>query len=179
MNDIEQILYTLPRISTPLNQNEGRGIPNPQVLDAENSQLKNEFSTSFHNLEPSMGQALLKEVPKLKEWAHFSGEEKYDHREFIRGIEMITEDFELPDKLVQNDSTPCLPDQPTDGISNYDMHMDTKVGLGEKSKLSTNRPMILVGLKWKQPLNLPVRCVYETADNISINQQYYDCSYEI
>ncbi|MBW0546218.1 hypothetical protein O181_085933 [Austropuccinia psidii MF-1] len=93
-------MNTLLRISTPLNKNEGRGIRNPQILDAENSQLKNEFSTSFHNLELSMGQALSKEVPKLKEWAHFSGEEEYDHREFIRGIDMITEDFELPDTLL-------------------------------------------------------------------------------
>ncbi|MBW0567848.1 hypothetical protein O181_107563 [Austropuccinia psidii MF-1] len=74
MNDIEQILNTLLRMSTPLNQNEGTRIPNPQVLDSHNSQLKNEFSTSFHKLEPSMGQVLLKEVPKLKEWPHFSGE---------------------------------------------------------------------------------------------------------
>ena len=66
INDIEQILNTLTRMSTPLNQNEGTRIPNPQVLDPDNSQLKNELSTSFHNLEPSMGQALLKEVPKLK-----------------------------------------------------------------------------------------------------------------
>ncbi|MBW0515101.1 hypothetical protein O181_054816 [Austropuccinia psidii MF-1] len=86
MNDIEQILNTLPRMSTPLNQNEGTGIPNPQVLDAANSQLKNEFSTSFHNLEPSIFQALLKEVPKPKEWPHFSGEGEYEHMEFIRGI---------------------------------------------------------------------------------------------
>ncbi|MBW0539272.1 hypothetical protein O181_078987 [Austropuccinia psidii MF-1] len=86
MNVIEHLLHTLPRMSTPLNQNEGAGIPNTQVLDVENSQLKNEFSTSFHNLEPSMGQALLKEVPKLKEWPHFSGEGEYDLMEFIRGI---------------------------------------------------------------------------------------------
>ncbi|MBW0558100.1 hypothetical protein O181_097815 [Austropuccinia psidii MF-1] len=65
MNYIEQILNTLPRMSTPLNQNEGTRTPNPQVLDPDNSQFKNEFSTSFHNLEPPMGQALLKEVPKL------------------------------------------------------------------------------------------------------------------
>ncbi|MBW0575758.1 hypothetical protein O181_115473, partial [Austropuccinia psidii MF-1] len=84
MNDIEQLLNTLPRMSTPLNQNEGARIPNPQVLDIENIQFKDEFSTSFHNLEPSMGQALLKEVPKLKEWPHFSGEGEYDHMEFIR-----------------------------------------------------------------------------------------------
>ncbi|MBW0468895.1 hypothetical protein O181_008610 [Austropuccinia psidii MF-1] len=61
-------------MSTPLNQNEGTGTPNPQVLDAENSQLKNEFSSSFHKLEPSMGQTLLKKVPKIKKWPPFSGE---------------------------------------------------------------------------------------------------------
>ncbi|MBW0578960.1 hypothetical protein O181_118675 [Austropuccinia psidii MF-1] len=55
MDYIEQLLDTLPRISTPLNQNEGTRVPNPQVLEVENSQLKNEFYTSFHNLEPSMG----------------------------------------------------------------------------------------------------------------------------
>ncbi|MBW0586054.1 hypothetical protein O181_125769 [Austropuccinia psidii MF-1] len=100
MNEIEQILNTLPRMSTPLNQNEGTGIPNPKILDAENSQLKNEFFTSFHNFEQSMGQEFLKEVPKLKEWPHFSGEGEYDHMEFIRHIDMIKEDFKLPDRLV-------------------------------------------------------------------------------
>ncbi|MBW0490099.1 hypothetical protein O181_029814 [Austropuccinia psidii MF-1] len=100
MNDIEQLLHTLPRMSTPLDQNEGTRIPNPQVLDVENSQLKNEFSTSFHNLEPSMSQKLLKEVPKLKEWPYFSGEGEYDRMELIRGIDMIKEDFELPYRLV-------------------------------------------------------------------------------
>ncbi|MBW0463162.1 hypothetical protein O181_002877 [Austropuccinia psidii MF-1] len=87
-------------MSTALNQNEGTRIYNPHVLDVENSQLKNEFSTSFHILEPSMGQALMKEVPKLKEWPHFSGKGGYDHMELIRGIDMIKEDFELPDRLV-------------------------------------------------------------------------------
>ncbi|MBW0517280.1 hypothetical protein O181_056995 [Austropuccinia psidii MF-1] len=48
-----------------------------------------------------MGQELLKEVPKLKEWPHFSGEGEYDHMEFIRGIDMIKEDFELPERLVK------------------------------------------------------------------------------
>ncbi|MBW0539684.1 hypothetical protein O181_079399 [Austropuccinia psidii MF-1] len=100
MNDIEHLLHTLPRVSTPLNQNEGTIISNPPVLDVENSQLKNEFYTSFHNLDPSMGQALLKEVLKLQELPHFSGEGEYDHMEFIRGIDMIKEDFELPDRLV-------------------------------------------------------------------------------
>ncbi|MBW0467091.1 hypothetical protein O181_006806 [Austropuccinia psidii MF-1] len=100
MNYIEQLLHTLPRMSTPLNQNEGTRIPNPQVVEFENSQLKSELSTSFNNLEQSMGQALLKKVQKLKEWPHFSGEGEYDHIELIRGIDMIKEDFELPERLV-------------------------------------------------------------------------------
>ncbi|MBW0520821.1 hypothetical protein O181_060536 [Austropuccinia psidii MF-1] len=62
--------------------------------------LKNEFPTSFHNLEQSIGPALLKKVPKLKQWPHFSGEGEYDHMEFIRSIDIIKEDFELPDRLV-------------------------------------------------------------------------------
>ncbi|MBW0537492.1 hypothetical protein O181_077207 [Austropuccinia psidii MF-1] len=100
MNNIEQRLNTLPRMSKPLNQNVGTRISNPQVLDSDNLQLKHEFSPSFYNLEPSMGQEPLKEVPKLMEWPHFSGEGEYDHMEFIRGIDMIKEDFELPDTLV-------------------------------------------------------------------------------
>ncbi|MBW0496462.1 hypothetical protein O181_036177 [Austropuccinia psidii MF-1] len=87
-------------MSEPLNQNEGTRIPNQQVLEVENSPLKNTFSTSFHTLEPSMGQALLKELPKPKEWPHFSGEGEYYHMEFIRGIDMIKKDLELPDRLV-------------------------------------------------------------------------------
>ncbi|MBW0502196.1 hypothetical protein O181_041911 [Austropuccinia psidii MF-1] len=85
-------------MSTPMNQNEGTQNSNPQVLDLENSHLKNEFYTSFHKLEPPMGQARLKEVPKIKEWPHISGEGEYDHMESIRGIDMIKEDFELTDR---------------------------------------------------------------------------------
>ncbi|MBW0574819.1 hypothetical protein O181_114534 [Austropuccinia psidii MF-1] len=47
-----------------------------------------------------MGQALLKEVLKLKEWPHLSGEVEYDHMKFIRGTDMIKEYFELPDRLL-------------------------------------------------------------------------------
>ncbi|MBW0523833.1 hypothetical protein O181_063548 [Austropuccinia psidii MF-1] len=74
INEIEKLLHTLPRISETLHQIEGIGNSNPQVLDVENSQITNEFPPLLHTLEPSMGQALLKEAPKLKEWPQFSGE---------------------------------------------------------------------------------------------------------
>ncbi|MBW0542848.1 hypothetical protein O181_082563 [Austropuccinia psidii MF-1] len=47
-----------------------------------------------------MCQAFLKEVPKLKECPHFSCKGEYDHMEFNRGIDIIKEDFELPDRLL-------------------------------------------------------------------------------
>ncbi|MBW0498917.1 hypothetical protein O181_038632 [Austropuccinia psidii MF-1] len=47
-----------------------------------------------------MGEALIKKVPKLKEWPHVGGEGEYDHMEFIRGTEIIKEDFLLTDRLV-------------------------------------------------------------------------------
>ncbi|MBW0569117.1 hypothetical protein O181_108832 [Austropuccinia psidii MF-1] len=47
-----------------------------------------------------MGKADWREVPNPKEWPHFSGEGEYDHIKFIRGIDMIKEDFKLPDRLV-------------------------------------------------------------------------------
>ncbi|MBW0512924.1 hypothetical protein O181_052639 [Austropuccinia psidii MF-1] len=100
INDIEQLIHTLKRMSLPLNQNEGTRIPNPQVFEVGNSQLINEFSTSFPNLEPSMGQALLKEVPKLKAWPHFSVEGEYDHMEFIIVIDMVKKDLAFLDILV-------------------------------------------------------------------------------
>ncbi|MBW0531590.1 hypothetical protein O181_071305 [Austropuccinia psidii MF-1] len=71
MNDIEQLLHTLPRMFAPLNQNEGTRTPNTQMLEVINSQLKVEPSTSFHNLEPSMAQALLKRSTKTYIMAPF------------------------------------------------------------------------------------------------------------
>ncbi|MBW0486973.1 hypothetical protein O181_026688 [Austropuccinia psidii MF-1] len=47
-----------------------------------------------------MGQEFLKEVPKAEESPGFSGEGEYEHMEFIKGIETIKENFELPDRLV-------------------------------------------------------------------------------
>ncbi|MBW0543006.1 hypothetical protein O181_082721 [Austropuccinia psidii MF-1] len=47
-----------------------------------------------------MSQGLLKEVPKLKECPHFSGEGEYYQMELIRGIDMFKEDFSLPDRFL-------------------------------------------------------------------------------
>ncbi|MBW0576182.1 hypothetical protein O181_115897 [Austropuccinia psidii MF-1] len=100
MNEIQHLLHSLPRMYTPMNQNEAKRNSNLHSLNLENLHLKNGFSTYFHNLEPSRGQSHLKEVPKHKEWHHFSGEGEYDYMKLMRGIDMIREDFELQERLV-------------------------------------------------------------------------------
>ncbi|MBW0567729.1 hypothetical protein O181_107444 [Austropuccinia psidii MF-1] len=42
----------------------------------------------------------MKEAPQLKEWPTFTGEGEYDHISFIKTIEMLQEDYALPDELI-------------------------------------------------------------------------------
>ncbi|MBW0548040.1 hypothetical protein O181_087755 [Austropuccinia psidii MF-1] len=136
-------------MSKPFNQYEGTRITNPQVLEVESSQLKNEFSTSFHNLQPSMGLALLKGVLKLKEWPQFSGEGEYDHMEFIRGIDMFEEDFELPDRLLSARLNTLFT------RSAHRCYIKLRQANGKqswtwwKTQIIKNGPMMLGVLKWK------------------------------
>ncbi|MBW0462687.1 hypothetical protein O181_002402 [Austropuccinia psidii MF-1] len=39
-------------------------------------------------------------MPKLEEWPTFSGEGEYNHIEFMRSIDMLQEDFHLPDEIM-------------------------------------------------------------------------------
>ncbi|MBW0475770.1 hypothetical protein O181_015485 [Austropuccinia psidii MF-1] len=41
-----------------------------------------------------------KDIPKLAEWPTFSGEGEYNHIEFIRTIDMLQEDFHIPDEII-------------------------------------------------------------------------------
>ncbi|MBW0531281.1 hypothetical protein O181_070996 [Austropuccinia psidii MF-1] len=41
-----------------------------------------------------------KDIPKLEEWPTFSGEGEYNHIELIRTIDILQEDFHIPDKII-------------------------------------------------------------------------------
>ncbi|MBW0558323.1 hypothetical protein O181_098038 [Austropuccinia psidii MF-1] len=41
-----------------------------------------------------------KDIPKLEEWPTFSGEGEYNHIELIRTINMLQEDFHIPDEII-------------------------------------------------------------------------------
>ncbi|MBW0526503.1 hypothetical protein O181_066218 [Austropuccinia psidii MF-1] len=102
-----------------------------------------------------MGQELLKEVPKLKEWPHFSGEGEYDHMEFIRAIDIITEDFELPDRLVTAIFNPLFT------RTSHRWYIKSRQAHGHQSwtwwkpQIIKYGPMMLGDLNWKQPFNMP------------------------
>ncbi|MBW0543545.1 hypothetical protein O181_083260 [Austropuccinia psidii MF-1] len=67
-------------------------------------------STPFTEEEPSvkgsftpfLGQNFIsaKDIPKLEEWPTFSGEGEYNHIELIRSIDMLQEDFHIPDETI-------------------------------------------------------------------------------
>ncbi|MBW0555604.1 hypothetical protein O181_095319 [Austropuccinia psidii MF-1] len=41
-----------------------------------------------------------KDIPKLEEWPTFSGEGEHNHIEFIRTIDMLQKDFNIPDEII-------------------------------------------------------------------------------
>ncbi|MBW0510747.1 hypothetical protein O181_050462 [Austropuccinia psidii MF-1] len=44
-------------------------------------------------------KVLMKKAPQLKEWPTFTGEGEYDHMSFIKTIDMLQEDYAIPDEL--------------------------------------------------------------------------------
>ncbi|MBW0472819.1 hypothetical protein O181_012534 [Austropuccinia psidii MF-1] len=71
----------MPRHSTPLTE--------------EKLPVKGSFT-------PFLGENAIsaKDIPKLEEWPTFSGEGEYNHIEFIRAIDMLQEDFHIPDEII-------------------------------------------------------------------------------
>ncbi|MBW0592689.1 hypothetical protein O181_132404 [Austropuccinia psidii MF-1] len=45
-------------------------------------------------------QFLMKEAPQLKEWPTFTREGEYDHMSFNKTIDILQEDYAIPDELI-------------------------------------------------------------------------------
>ncbi|MBW0582630.1 hypothetical protein O181_122345 [Austropuccinia psidii MF-1] len=54
------------------------------------------------SLTPFLGENFIseKDIPKLEEWPTFCGEGEYNHIESIRTIDMLQEEFHIPDKII-------------------------------------------------------------------------------
>ncbi|MBW0591121.1 hypothetical protein O181_130836, partial [Austropuccinia psidii MF-1] len=61
-------------------------------------ELTNPFITDLSHQDNN--QVLKKEEPQLKEWPTFTREGEYDHMSFIERIDMLQEDYAIPDELI-------------------------------------------------------------------------------
>ncbi|MBW0544646.1 hypothetical protein O181_084361 [Austropuccinia psidii MF-1] len=54
------------------------------------------------SLTPFLGENVIsaKDIRKLEEWPTFSGEGEYSHIELIRTIDILQEDFHIPDEII-------------------------------------------------------------------------------
>ncbi|MBW0520087.1 hypothetical protein O181_059802 [Austropuccinia psidii MF-1] len=80
----------MPKLSTPLSHIRSPVKPKEEI--------SNPFMTDLSHQENN--QVLIKEAPQLKEWPTFTCEGKYDHMSFIKAIDILQEDYAIPDELI-------------------------------------------------------------------------------
>ncbi|MBW0591906.1 hypothetical protein O181_131621 [Austropuccinia psidii MF-1] len=80
----------MPKLSTPISR-----IRSPVKLKEE---IINKFITDLSHQDNT--QVLMKAAPQSKEWTTFTGEGGYDHMSFIKTIDMLHEDYAIPDELI-------------------------------------------------------------------------------
>ncbi|MBW0525794.1 hypothetical protein O181_065509 [Austropuccinia psidii MF-1] len=90
MDTINEANSKIPKLSTPFSH-----IRSPVKPKEE---LKNPFITDLSHQDNN--QVLMNEEPQLKEWPTFTGEGEYDHMSFIKTIDMLEEDYAIPDELI-------------------------------------------------------------------------------
>ncbi|MBW0556584.1 hypothetical protein O181_096299 [Austropuccinia psidii MF-1] len=90
MDKINEANSNMPKLSTPFSH--------IRIPVKPKEELTNPFITDLSHQDNN--QVSMKEAPQLKEWPTFTGEGEYDHMSFIRTIDMLQEDYDIPDKLI-------------------------------------------------------------------------------
>ncbi|MBW0567583.1 hypothetical protein O181_107298 [Austropuccinia psidii MF-1] len=90
MDKINEDNSNMPKLSIPFSH-----IRSPVKPKEE---LTNPFITDLSHQDNN--QVLMKEAPQVKEWPTFTGEGEYDHMSFIKTIDMLQEDYAIPDELI-------------------------------------------------------------------------------
>ncbi|MBW0568995.1 hypothetical protein O181_108710 [Austropuccinia psidii MF-1] len=80
----------MPKLSTPFSHIRSPVKPKEELTNP----LMTDFSHQDNN------QVLMKEAPQLKEWQTFTEEIEYDHMSFIKTIDMLQEDYSIPDEFI-------------------------------------------------------------------------------
>ncbi|MBW0592452.1 hypothetical protein O181_132167 [Austropuccinia psidii MF-1] len=90
MDKINEANSNMPKLSTPFSHRI-----NPVKPKEEST---NPFITDLSHQDNN--QFFMKEAPQLKEWPTFTGEGEYVSMSFIKKIDMLQEDYAIPDELI-------------------------------------------------------------------------------
>ncbi|MBW0589115.1 hypothetical protein O181_128830 [Austropuccinia psidii MF-1] len=90
MDKINEANSNMPKLSAPFFH-----VSSPVKPKKE---LTNPFIQDLSHQDTN--QVLMKEESQFKEWATFTGEGEYDYMSFIKTIDMLQEDYAIPDKLI-------------------------------------------------------------------------------
>ncbi|MBW0532870.1 hypothetical protein O181_072585 [Austropuccinia psidii MF-1] len=87
MDKINEANLNMPNLSTPFSH-----MRSPVKSKEE---ITNSFITDLSHQDKN--KVLIKEAPQIKEWPKFTGEGEYDHMSFIETVEILQEDYAIPD----------------------------------------------------------------------------------
>ncbi|MBW0532710.1 hypothetical protein O181_072425 [Austropuccinia psidii MF-1] len=90
MDKVNEANLNMPKLSTPFSHIRSPVKPKEEV--------KNPLISSLSHQENN--QVLMKERHQLNEWPTSTGGGEYDHMSFIKEIDMLQEDYALPDELI-------------------------------------------------------------------------------
>ncbi|MBW0547620.1 hypothetical protein O181_087335 [Austropuccinia psidii MF-1] len=90
MDKINDANLNMPNLSTPSSHIRRPVKPKEKIT--------NPFITDF--VHQDNNQVVMKEAPQLKELPILTGEGEYDHTSFIETIDMLQEDYAIPDESI-------------------------------------------------------------------------------
>ncbi|MBW0498385.1 hypothetical protein O181_038100 [Austropuccinia psidii MF-1] len=90
MDKINEANLNIPKLSTPFSHIRSPLKPKEEITNPFISNLSHQYNN----------QVVMKEAPQLKEWPTFTDEGEYDHMSFIKTIDMLQEDYSIPDELI-------------------------------------------------------------------------------
>ncbi|MBW0533002.1 hypothetical protein O181_072717 [Austropuccinia psidii MF-1] len=110
INNINQFATNLEKSDSERQKLKNEIIANVEQIHKNYEPHMPRHSTPFTEEKPSLKGSLTpflgenpicaKDIPKLEEWPTFSGEGEYNHIELIRKIDMLQEDFQIPDEII-------------------------------------------------------------------------------
>ncbi|MBW0529418.1 hypothetical protein O181_069133 [Austropuccinia psidii MF-1] len=90
MDKITEANLNIPELSTPFSHIRSPVKPKEEITDSLTTYLSHQDNN----------QVLMKEAPQPKEWPMFTGKGEYDHISFVKKINMLQEDYSIPDELI-------------------------------------------------------------------------------